>query len=571
MSGAAHDIGIEAVREELGRILASSEFEASQRNRRFLTYVVEEALNGRADRIKAYSIATSVFGRGADFDPQLDSIVRIEAGRLRRALDRYYWTAGQADGVRITIPRGGYAPVFVGQPCDAAPPPIAPATAHAQAHRPGCVILVRPFEEEGNHSSFPNFSRGLTRQVIVGLTRFIDLFVFGPETTFSRDAARADTAGPTEPLDVDLLLTGGTTLSADRFTLEVLLSDARSGRYIWGETFERRLDPAEIARVRDEVANSVVRSLAQPYGVIFSAQAREVEGKPPESLSSYGSVLRFYQYWRTYDRSLIEPVRLGLEQAIRRDPDYAEAFACLSLVHLDLFRFGHVAQGTAAAVLDRARDLALRAVELNAHCSRGHHALALALWFAGDMAGAFAALRTGLSLNPNDTEIMSDLGLRHAVRMEWDDALPLLRESYARNPAQPGNYRIGLALHHYMHGRYRDALAEMRRMTVANVVQAFVVVAAAAARAGLDDEAGAAVQRILAIDPDYGDHVVADLEARNVHADIIAVMVQGLRQAGLPGRDTGVPRTAHPVTRAVLRPPVAPGDRVAGRGYRMSR
>ncbi len=65
----------QAIRSELQRILSSPEFDASDRNRRFLEYVVEETLAGRDDRIKAYSIATSVFGRGENFDPQQDAIV----------------------------------------------------------------------------------------------------------------------------------------------------------------------------------------------------------------------------------------------------------------------------------------------------------------------------------------------------------------------------------------------------------------------------------------------------------------------------------------------------------------
>ena len=67
---------------------------------------------GRGDRIKAYSIAVEVFGRGVSFDPQTDPIVRIEAGHLRRALERYYLTAGHADPILITIPKGGYVPTF---------------------------------------------------------------------------------------------------------------------------------------------------------------------------------------------------------------------------------------------------------------------------------------------------------------------------------------------------------------------------------------------------------------------------------------------------------------------------
>jgi adenylate cyclase len=534
VTSGTNDLDADAVRAELDRLLASADFDASERNRQFLRYVVEETLAGRAERIKAYSIATSVFGRGADFDPQLDSIVRIEAGRLRRALERYYLTDGRADAIRITIPRGAYVPGFLAGSArgQAAPPPPGPTA----PGRRGCVILVTPFEEDGEHSAYPSLARGLTRQVIVGLTRFTGLFVYGVDTAFSRAAGPP---GPGGPLDTDLLITGGAAVTANRFTLEVLLSDARTGRYIWGETFDRRLDPGEITQVRDEVANSVVRSLAQPYGVIFSDRAREIEGKPPGSLSSYDSVILFHHYWRTYDRALFWTVRDGLEKAILRDPDYAEAFACLSQIHSNWLRFGHEAPPEPLAPRERALDLAHRAIELAPHSSRGHHALALAYWFSGDVEGSLASLQTGLALNPNDTEIMADLGLRHALLMQWDKAVPLIEESYARNPAQPTSYWIGLALHHYMVGRYHEALVEMRRAHPEHVVHGFVVAAAAAGQLGLRDDAAAAVRSILRVAPGYGDRVVADLTARNVHPEIVAALVEGLRKAGLPGRDMG--------------------------------
>jgi adenylate cyclase len=75
------------VRESLQKVLASSAFTASIRNRRFLSYVVEETLEGRGDRIKAYSIALAAFDRNEDFNPLSDPIVRIEASRLRRSLE----------------------------------------------------------------------------------------------------------------------------------------------------------------------------------------------------------------------------------------------------------------------------------------------------------------------------------------------------------------------------------------------------------------------------------------------------------------------------------------------------
>lgn len=105
-------VSAEVVQKELERILTSPAFETSDRNRRFLSHVVEETLAGRADRIKAYSIATIVFGREADFDPLQDSIVRIEAARLRRALEHFYLKDGDDGGIRISIPKGTYAPDF---------------------------------------------------------------------------------------------------------------------------------------------------------------------------------------------------------------------------------------------------------------------------------------------------------------------------------------------------------------------------------------------------------------------------------------------------------------------------
>ena len=108
------------VRAQLARILASPEFMVPERARGFLRYLVEQTLAGHADQLKGYTIATAVFERSASFDAQADPVVRTEAGRLRRALERYYLVAGPADPVRIEVPKGGYAPMFSRR---AAPPP----------------------------------------------------------------------------------------------------------------------------------------------------------------------------------------------------------------------------------------------------------------------------------------------------------------------------------------------------------------------------------------------------------------------------------------------------------------
>src|SRR3954463_10905312 len=116
----------QVVLDALLRVVASREFVNSERKRRFLKFVVEETLAGRADRIKAYSIAVDVFDRDSSFNPIADPVVRIEAGRLRRCLEHYYLGEGAADWIRITIPKGGYVPHFIVTDGDERPVPEAP-------------------------------------------------------------------------------------------------------------------------------------------------------------------------------------------------------------------------------------------------------------------------------------------------------------------------------------------------------------------------------------------------------------------------------------------------------------
>lgn len=100
------------VRAQLERILASPGFANADRASRFLRYVVERTLAGEGDQLKEYVIGGAVFDRGDDYDPRIDSIVRVEAGRLRSKIEEYYSGPGRADGILIQLRRGSYAPAF---------------------------------------------------------------------------------------------------------------------------------------------------------------------------------------------------------------------------------------------------------------------------------------------------------------------------------------------------------------------------------------------------------------------------------------------------------------------------
>jgi hypothetical protein len=102
----------ERVRRQVELIFASPDFDASRRCRQLLAFLVEAALAGRGNDLTQSAIATRVFGRRGDFDPLADPIVRIQAGCLRRSLERYYRLSGKHDALRIDLPRASYVPAF---------------------------------------------------------------------------------------------------------------------------------------------------------------------------------------------------------------------------------------------------------------------------------------------------------------------------------------------------------------------------------------------------------------------------------------------------------------------------
>ena len=110
----------EDVRRQLARLLASDGFANADRMSRFLRYVVERTLAGESDRLKEYAIGVDVFDRNGAYDPRIDSIVRVEAARLRSKVDEYLQPDRVGDPIVIRLRRGSYIPAFEERPV--APP-----------------------------------------------------------------------------------------------------------------------------------------------------------------------------------------------------------------------------------------------------------------------------------------------------------------------------------------------------------------------------------------------------------------------------------------------------------------
>src|SRR5262245_57337733 len=223
------------VRDELDRILGSSDFDASRRSREFLRYIVEETLAGRGNELTQSSIATRVFERKDDFDALLDPIVRIQAGRLRRSLERYYLLAGKKDAVSIDVPRGAYVPVFRldRESAYADVRPLSSASAPRPAAPPAelvewpSVSVERVATDEGSEGEAA--ATRVKEELTLELCRYRDVRVI-----LRHDEDRLD---PSRSAHARFELRGRVRREGDGWRLIARLVDRTTGEQVWGDEY----------------------------------------------------------------------------------------------------------------------------------------------------------------------------------------------------------------------------------------------------------------------------------------------------------------------------------------------
>ena len=580
------------MRAQLARIIGSPEFVVPERARGFLCYVAEETLAGRADRLKGYTVALAVFERDESFDGQADPVVRIEAGRLRRALERYYLVSGQADPVLIEIPKGGYVPIFTHR---AAPAPTSPAVEEplaasvatpssappagwraptvilagltalmvillrilhlrfaqqpatvAQAALPDSpTLLVMPFASLSEGDEAPLYAAGLTEDILTQLSRFRELTVLGRETTRSVPAA-ADWAATARELAVRYVLAGSLRVAGPEVRVTSRLMDTDTGTVLWAHTYAENLRAKDLFAIQEDMARQVTTAVAQPYGIIFRTDLQKTANQPPADLEAYACTLRFYLYRAELSPELHALVRSCLERAVARFPGYATAWAMLSLLELDEGRFALNPEPDAPDPVERALRAARRAVELDADNARALQALMMALFFHRDVEEAVRIGELALAANPNDSELLSEFGLRIALTGEWQRGRELVERALARNPAYAGYYHAVLALIAHMQRDHDRALTEIRQANLEKFSLYHAVAAIIYAERGLMSEARAAAARFAELHPTFLKNLGAELAKRNVRPEDRARLARGLRAAGLPVPDTAAAGAAKP-------------------------
>jgi tetratricopeptide (TPR) repeat protein len=288
--------------------------------------------------------------------------------------------------------------------------------------------------------------------------------------------------------------------------------------------------------MQEVLAAELAGRLAEPYGVVHKVSADRFRRHRPQTLAAYECVLRTFAYRRTFGRELYKPSRDCLEDTIRHDPSYLEAWAMLAYAHLDEYRwYGFGALHGQPAALDQALAAAQRAKELDPHSVTSLSAYAAVQYYRGEFDEAESAQRSAVALNPNNPEAVAQLGWRLAFARDWDQGIGLVRQAVQKSSVGSGWYyrRMILAFDDYRRGDYRTALANMAKAGKLGFFAGPAIVAMAEAQLGNQAEARAALQQAVALDPTFATDPRGAYRLHHVPEHLIERFIDGLRKAGL--------------------------------------
>lgn len=458
----------EAIRVALNKITSSSGFATAERMRRFIGFVVTKTLDGEPETIKEYLVGVEVFDRGPDFDPRTDTIVRVEARRLRKKLQEYYAEEGRLDPVLITLPSGSYVPVFElrSVPVLPASPTVHPrrrmvlwavgaSTLIALAvsalplirHPTGVAgpppsvasIAVLPFTDMSPAKDQEYLCDGISEELINALSAIPALKVAARTSAFRYKGRADDVRRIGADLGVEHIVEGSVRTSGKRLRVTAQLVRVRDGYHIWSRQFDREL--TEVFSIQEDLA----RAVASSVGAELGTGAGLVRTSNPEAYRLY---LEGRHYWRQFIPASTAQAVTYFERAIASDPSFAPAYAGIadSYMQMNVWRMGPPRR-----LIEKAREAAKRALNLEPGSAEAEAQLgAISAFYDWDWKSCEQHFRRAIDAQPNYVEahwLFATTCLGPQGRL--DEALAVARRAAVLDPLSPLTQTMLGAVHFY--------------------------------------------------------------------------------------------------------------------------
>jgi serine/threonine-protein kinase len=418
------------VRAQLARILDSKIFVQSERLRRFLSVTVEHALAGQSEGLKEYALGRDVFDRDQSYDPRVDSIVRVEARRLRRKLDEYYGELGEHDPVRIELPKGSYAPQF--RYAVVSGPVILPfAGTQSQTLNPRTVAVL-PFRNLSPDPGQDYFCEGMGEEILNTLARIPELNVVARTSVFHFKGMTASVREIGQQLGAGTVIEGSVRGAGDRLRISVQAVDAVTGVVIWSGSFDRGV--TDVFAVQEEIARAIAESLR-----VSLLPSPESPARDQRSVEAHNAYLKGCHFWNRVSQEGVDAALSEFQRSLALFPEYAPSHVGLANAFVVLTFWGVLPPETGIA---RAKQAALEAVRLDGGRSGGYAMLGVVTaccewhWTEGA-----PLLRKAIELQPSNMIAYTYYALYLLCQGQFAEARKVLDRSLQLDPLSPWSFR----------------------------------------------------------------------------------------------------------------------------------
>jgi len=520
----------EALIRQVEKICDSPEFRTKQVLCRFLSYIVSETLAGRGDEIKAFSIGVDVFNRDEDFDPGQDTLVRINAGRLRRMLDLYYSHTGENDHLRIEIPKGGYIPKIISRSVskEEVEKVSASGRKNLMSLEPSIAVLSLKDLIGIPENSF--FVRGFSYELLVELSKFEDLQVFNYLTITDPPEAGAELHTSMMDKGIRFLVAGAVHGDEERVNILINLYDLHEGMQIWSERYSKKILAQSLIEIQESIAQEISGKLGSEYGIILRRLTQDAQRQKPHKLSTYTAILKYFDYLiDTAPEKAVEAFN-ALNKAVEKDPQSGIALSSLAALHGNVYAldFPNAEQSYRAL-----GELAERAILLDPYNLFVQIALAFKCFLYEEKDRFFHLADRILELNPQSTLRLGSLGFHLSLYGDWERGKRILDSVMQGNLEYPKYFHGATTLYFYRKNNYEEALRESRMYQVPGYFWGHLLRAAVLGHLQRLDEAMTELKLLIQLKPDFVKKA-RYLISRFVKEDpLVDHILEGLHKAGL--------------------------------------
>ena len=525
------------VREELERVCADLLFRDTTRMKRFLRFVVEETLAGRGGRLKGYIIGVEVFDRPDNFDPQSDTIVRVQAGQLRRRLDLYYADRGQESLVRILVPKGRYAPVFElrqTSPIDETVDPLKIVKDDVESlndPRPSLAVITLDDLSSKTLESRDFFADGLSAEIVNALVQFRSLRVVTLTPTVSTKLARKSVRDIGLEIGADFVLSGSVRRDGEAFRVTVSLIRCETSEHVFSRIFDREYKLGSLFNLQEEIASYTAAAIAAPYGAVNRYNRRNLDVRQ-SSMAAYNCVLRYYDIKLSPSRVEVENLLRDVVVVTKNQPRFSMGWTVHAL--LNNFLGTQIQEaGQSEQYLAKAEKAAKRAVKTDSQNPLGHFALYQSFFHRGDFEQAERMIGSTMSLNPNDYSVLAYYALCLAVKGEFDAAFKIGSAALRLIGRAPTWYHMPQMIIDFVQGKYEIVAGVVDRDLGMRSHAFYLMGLAAKVHLGEVEETRLLIREILDRDPDYAFNVSQALNLWHLDPEIAERIDAGLTAAGL--------------------------------------